>query len=51
MISRIIEAKPEELRIFSGGGCGVSKYRDRRRELNFALPIRTTTCYALMTSC
>ncbi|MCG6932784.1 MAG: chromosome segregation protein SMC [Gallionella sp.] len=32
MISRIIEAKPEELRIFLEEAAGVSKYRDRRRE-------------------
>ena len=32
MISRIIEAKPEELRIFLEEAAGVSKYRERRRE-------------------
>ena len=32
MISRIIEAKPEELRIYLEEAAGVSKYRDRRRE-------------------
>ena len=32
MISRIIEAKPEELRVFLEEAAGVSKYRDRRRE-------------------
>ena len=32
MISRIIEAKPEELRIFLEEAAGVSKDRDRRRE-------------------
>ncbi|HEU0283243.1 MAG TPA: AAA family ATPase, partial [Gallionella sp.] len=32
MISRIIEAKPGELRIFLEEAAGVSKYRDRRRE-------------------
>ncbi len=32
MISRIIEAKPEELRIFLEEAAGVSKYRDRRHE-------------------
>jgi chromosome segregation protein len=32
MISRVIEAKPEELRIFLEEAAGVSKYRDRRRE-------------------
>jgi len=37
MISRIIEAKPEELRIFLEEAAGVSKYRDRRRETEFRL--------------
>ena len=32
MISRIIEAKPEELRVFLEEAAGVSKYRERRRE-------------------
>jgi chromosome segregation protein len=32
MISRVIEAKPEELRIFLEEAAGVSKYRERRRE-------------------
>ncbi|MDX8378601.1 MAG: chromosome segregation protein SMC [Gallionella sp.] len=32
MISRIIEAKPEELRVFLEEAAGVSTYRDRRRE-------------------
>ncbi len=32
MISRIIEAKPEELRGFLEEAAGVSKYRERRRE-------------------
>jgi chromosome segregation protein len=31
-ISRIIEAKPEELRIFLEEAAGVSKYKERRRE-------------------
>ncbi|WP_212787156.1 chromosome segregation protein SMC [Ferrigenium kumadai] len=37
MISRIIEAKPEELRIFLEEAAGVSKYRDRRRETELRL--------------
>jgi len=37
MISRIIEAKPEELRIFLEEAAGVSKYRERRRETEFRL--------------
>ncbi len=32
MISRIIEARPEELRVFLEEAAGVSKYRERRRE-------------------
>ena len=32
MISRIIEAKPEEMRIFVEEAAGISKYKDRRRE-------------------
>ena len=32
MIARIIEARPEELRIFLEEAAGVSKYRERRRE-------------------
>ncbi|MCC7080140.1 MAG: chromosome segregation protein SMC [Burkholderiales bacterium] len=32
MISQIIEAKPEELRVFLEEAAGVSKYRERRRE-------------------
>ncbi|MEP6942084.1 MAG: chromosome segregation protein SMC [Betaproteobacteria bacterium] len=32
MIARVIEARPEELRIFLEEAAGVSKYRERRRE-------------------
>src|SRR5687768_15272221 len=32
MISRIVEARPEELRIFLEEAAGVSKYKERRRE-------------------
>jgi chromosome segregation protein len=32
MISRIIEAKPEEMRVFLEEAAGVSKYRERRKE-------------------
>jgi chromosome segregation protein len=32
MISRVIEARPEELRVFLEEAAGVSKYRERRRE-------------------
>ena len=37
MISRIIEAKPEELRVFLEEAAGVSRYRDRRRETELRL--------------
>jgi chromosome segregation protein len=32
MISRIIEAKPEELRVYLEEAAGISKYKERRRE-------------------
>ncbi len=32
MISRVVEAKPEELRVFLEEAAGVSKYKERRRE-------------------
>src|SRR5256885_8100277 len=32
MITRIIEAKPEELRVFLEEAAGISKYKERRRE-------------------
>ena len=32
MISRLLEAKPEELRIFIEEAAGISKYKERRRE-------------------
>jgi chromosome segregation protein len=37
MISRVIEAKPEELRIFLEEAAGVSKYRARRHETELRL--------------
>jgi chromosome segregation protein len=37
MISRVIESKPEELRIFLEEAAGVSKYRERRRETELRL--------------
>lgn len=37
MISRIIEAKPEDLRIFLEEAAGISKYRERRRETELRL--------------
>ena len=32
MISRLIEAKPEDMRVFVEEAAGISKYKDRRRE-------------------
>ena len=32
MISRVIEARPEELRVFLEEAAGISRYKDRRRE-------------------
>ena len=32
MVSRIVEARPDELRLFVEEAAGISKYRDRRRE-------------------
>jgi chromosome segregation protein len=32
MISRLIEAKPEELRVYLEEAAGISKYKERRRE-------------------
>lgn len=37
MISRIIEARPEELRVFLEEAAGVSKYKERRRETELRL--------------
>jgi chromosome segregation protein len=37
MISRVVEAKPDELRVFLEEAAGVSKYRERRRETEFRL--------------
>ena len=36
-ISRIVEAKPEELRIFLEEAAGISKYKERRRETELRL--------------
>lgn len=32
MISRLIEAKPEELRVYIEEAAGISKYKERRKE-------------------
>ncbi len=37
MISRVIEAKPEELRVFLEEAAGVSRYRERRKETEHRL--------------
>jgi len=37
MISRIVEAQPEELRVFLEEAAGVSKYRERRHETSLRL--------------
>ncbi len=37
MISRVIEARPDELRVFLEEAAGVSKYRERRRETELRL--------------
>ena len=37
MISRVIEAKPEDLRVFLEEAAGVSKYKERRRETEHRL--------------
>jgi len=37
MISRIIEARPEELRVFLEEAAGISKYKERRRETEHRL--------------
>lgn len=37
MISRIVEAKPEDLRVFLEEAAGISKYKERRRETEHRL--------------
>ena len=37
MISRVIEAKPEELRVFLEEAAGISRYKERRRETEHRL--------------
>jgi chromosome segregation protein len=39
MIARVIEARPEELRVFLEEAAGVSKYRERRRETESRLAV------------
>src|SRR5260370_23126488 len=37
MITRVIEAKPEELRVFLEEAAGISKYKERRRQTEHRL--------------
>jgi len=37
MISRVIEARPEELRVFLEEAAGISKYKERRKETEYRL--------------
>lgn len=37
MISRIVESKPEEIRVFLEEAAGISRYKDRRRETELRL--------------
>jgi len=37
MISRLIEAKPEEMRVFLEEAAGISKYKERRRETSIRI--------------
>jgi len=46
MISRVIEAKPEELRVFLEEAAGISKYKERRRETETGWPTRARTSRA-----
>ena len=39
MISRLIESKPEDLRVFIEEAAGISKYKERRRETESRMPI------------
>jgi chromosome segregation protein len=42
-ISRIIEAKPDELRVFLEEAAGVTRYKERRKETENRLPTHATT--------
>jgi chromosome segregation protein len=50
MISRIVEAKPEELRFFLEEAAGVTKYKERRRKPSTAWRTRARTSPASTTS-
>lgn len=42
MISQVIDAKPEELRVYLEEAAGISKYKERRKETEtrFATPVK-----------
>jgi chromosome segregation protein len=42
-ISRIIEAKPDELRVFLEEAAGVTRYKERRKETENRWPTRART--------
>jgi chromosome segregation protein len=50
-ISRIIESKPEELRLFLEEAAGVSKYKERRRETESRLKDTRENLTRVETSC
>lgn len=47
MISKLIEAKPEELRVFIEEAAGISKYKERRRETSNRMRHTTENCERL----
>jgi DNA repair exonuclease SbcCD ATPase subunit len=51
MISRIIEAKPDDMRIFLEEAAGVSKYKERRRETENRLGDTRENLTRVKTSC
>jgi chromosome segregation protein len=50
MISRVIEAKPDELRVFLEEAAGISRYKERRKETEHRSPTRARTWRASTTS-
>ncbi len=46
MISRVIEAKPEELRTYLEEAAGISKYKERRHETELRITIPAKTWHA-----
>jgi chromosome segregation protein len=47
MISKLIEAKPEELRVYIEEAAGISKYKERRRETSNRMRNTTENCERL----